>query len=228
MASTTPAISSAPPAPCSLRAPTPPGDAGLPSRWIARWAGRGGSGPTWTARPGLLLLGARYYAPALGRFLSRDPSGFVNGANLYAYCMDDPVNFHDPTGELSVGDVGGWIDEHMMGGATQHFGEVAGRYDAGKASPWEVAGAAANWGLELANTAFLAKDIGQLGLNAARNGLSRLPFRSSLGGGGPLEGGGGLGGGAPDDLITVSRWGRPGLEPGDWVMKGPANRWNYL
>src|SRR5579884_1907540 len=154
------------------------------------WKGRFGA--YLDNETGLLLLGARYYAPALGRFLSRDPSGFVNGANLYAYCMDDPVNFHDPTGELSVGDVGGWIDEHMMGGATQHFGEVAGRYDAGKASPWEVAGAAANWGLELANTAFLAKDIGQLGLNAARNGLSRLPFRSSLGGGGPLEGGGGL------------------------------------
>ncbi len=28
--------------------------------------------------------------------------------------------------------------------------------------------------------------------------------------------------------ITVSRWGRPGLQPGDWVMKGKANFWNYL
>ena len=27
---------------------------------------------------------------------------------------------------------------------------------------------------------------------------------------------------------AVSRWGRPGLQPGDWVMKGPANWWNYL
>jgi hypothetical protein len=28
--------------------------------------------------------------------------------------------------------------------------------------------------------------------------------------------------------ITVSRWGRPGLQPGDWVMKGKTNFWNYL
>jgi hypothetical protein len=26
----------------------------------------------------------------------------------------------------------------------------------------------------------------------------------------------------------VSRWGRPGLQPGDWVMKGNANPMNYL
>lgn len=31
-----------------------------------------------------------------------------------------------------------------------------------------------------------------------------------------------------EKLIKVSRWGQPGLEPGDWVMKGSANRWNYL
>ena len=27
---------------------------------------------------------------------------------------------------------------------------------------------------------------------------------------------------------TVSRWGKPGLEAGDWVMKGGNNWWNYL
>ena len=34
-------------------------------------------------------------------------------------------------------------------------------------------------------------------------------------------------GAADDGLITVSRWGRPGLQPGDWVMKGPSNFSNY-
>jgi RHS repeat-associated protein len=28
--------------------------------------------------------------------------------------------------------------------------------------------------------------------------------------------------------VPVSRWGRPGLQPGDWIMKGTANRWNYV
>jgi len=31
----------------------------------------------------------------------------------------------------------------------------------------------------------------------------------------------------PPALIQVSRWGRPGLQPGDWVMKGGTTRWNY-
>jgi uncharacterized protein RhaS with RHS repeats len=39
-----------------------------------------------------------YYAPELGRFISRDPAGLGGGANLYAYAGDDPVNFSDPMG----------------------------------------------------------------------------------------------------------------------------------
>ncbi|WP_454722920.1 RHS repeat-associated core domain-containing protein [Delftia acidovorans] len=29
------------------------------------------------------------------------------------------------------------------------------------------------------------------------------------------------------ELVTVSRWGRPGLEAGDWVIKGRPNLWGY-
>lgn len=32
----------------------------------------------------------------------------------------------------------------------------------------------------------------------------------------------------PADLVPVTRWGRPGLERGDWVMKGGRNFLNYL
>jgi hypothetical protein len=31
-----------------------------------------------------------------------------------------------------------------------------------------------------------------------------------------------------DDFVTVSRWGREGLQTGDWVMNGPANTPNYV
>jgi len=31
-----------------------------------------------------------------------------------------------------------------------------------------------------------------------------------------------------NDLQQISRWGRPGLQPDDWVMKGDITRWNYL
>ena len=35
-------------------------------------------------------------------------------------------------------------------------------------------------------------------------------------------------GAAAEKLVTVSRWGREGLNPGDWVMKGEKTWWSYL
>ena len=46
----------------------------------------------------LYFMRNRYYLPAIGRFISRDPSGLGGGTNMYAYAGDDPVNFSDPTG----------------------------------------------------------------------------------------------------------------------------------
>ncbi len=64
-----------------------------------------GYGAQWgyraDAETGLLLLGQRYYDPASGRFLNRDPIGYEGGTNLYAYGEDDPIDSIDPTG-LSV------------------------------------------------------------------------------------------------------------------------------
>jgi RHS repeat-associated protein len=48
---------------------------------------------------GLYYYRARYYSPALQRFISEDPIGFAGGdANLYAYVANNPVNFSDPLG----------------------------------------------------------------------------------------------------------------------------------
>ena len=41
---------------------------------------------------------ARFYSPALGRFLQTDPIGTADDLNLYAYVGNNPVNFSDPTG----------------------------------------------------------------------------------------------------------------------------------
>jgi RHS repeat-associated protein len=51
-----------------------------------------------TRQTGLYYMPARYYSPALGRFLQSDPSGFGGGFNLYAYAGNDPVNLTDSTG----------------------------------------------------------------------------------------------------------------------------------
>jgi RHS repeat-associated protein len=49
---------------------------------------------------GLKLLGHRYYDPSTGRFLSRDIA--KSGGNWYAYCVNDPVGYADPAGELPL------------------------------------------------------------------------------------------------------------------------------
>jgi RHS repeat-associated protein len=54
---------------------------------------------------GLDYFGARYYASSMGRFMSPDPSGLYyadqtnpQSFNLYAYALNNPLKFIDPTG----------------------------------------------------------------------------------------------------------------------------------
>jgi RHS repeat-associated protein len=48
---------------------------------------------------GLLHVGARYYDPQVGRFLSRDA---VRSEHPYLYCEHEPVNAVDPQGFFKV------------------------------------------------------------------------------------------------------------------------------
>jgi RHS repeat-associated protein len=74
---------------------------------------------------GLYYLKARYYDPETGRFINADSIGVfdetrndINGLNLYAYCANNPVMLHDPTGQLfgwikkAVNAVGNWIHDN--------------------------------------------------------------------------------------------------------------------
>ncbi len=56
---------------------------------------------------GFYYYGARYYDPEIGRFLTRDP---LKGErrepqtlNRYAYCLNNPLKYTDPTGMEEVG-----------------------------------------------------------------------------------------------------------------------------
>ena len=51
---------------------------------------------------GLVSFGYRFYAPELGRWLTRDPLGEAGGLNLYAFVGNNPVNWVDPWGLKTI------------------------------------------------------------------------------------------------------------------------------
>ncbi len=56
---------------------------------------------------GLFLVSSRYYDPETGRFISPDDISYldpesIGGLNLYAYCLNNPVMYADPTGHFAI------------------------------------------------------------------------------------------------------------------------------
>lgn len=71
---------------------------------------RGWLGKTRDPSTGLTHLGARYYDPALGRFLAPDPLNVqvsTQSPNAYSYSSNNPVMFSDPTGLAQMCGSGG-------------------------------------------------------------------------------------------------------------------------
>lgn len=82
---------------------------------------------------GLYYLNARYYNPADGRFISRDSyrGKLTNPStqHLYTYCVNNPVNYENPSGHIPIGRIVGGI----IGGVTGALaGYVATKSKAGK------------------------------------------------------------------------------------------------
>ena len=94
------------------------GSTASPCKWGAGSGYRSdGFGPTGGAP--LMKVGARYYDPEFGCFLTRDTE---LGQKPYVYCGGDPINFTDPTGhegdKLSVDGEMGIGSGFLIRGAT--------------------------------------------------------------------------------------------------------------
>ena len=69
---------------------------------------------------GLYLLKTRCYNSEWGRFITKDTIDYlepdkVYGLNLYAYCMNDPINYSDPSGHITISLIVGLIASFVIG-----------------------------------------------------------------------------------------------------------------
>ena len=201
-----------------------------------------------TPGSGLLQLGARFYWPELGRFITQDPIG--DGMNWYAYGGDNPVRYIDADGESPLlaaavvaaagGGVYGGVSSALSGGDWRQGAAkgaiVAGVIvaTAGLAGPAiaAAAGGGVVGGILVGGVSSVAGDLAGQGYGMATG--QQCGFNSwELGGAALL---GGLSGGivlrpSTAAMQPVTSWASegvaPDLAPGRWVMTGGGSYRNY-
>ena len=71
---------------------TPDPSTPTPFRWI------GSYGYQWDSEIGRYCVRRRHLNPISGRWLSKDPLGFIDGPNQYLYVQSNPMHGSDPSG----------------------------------------------------------------------------------------------------------------------------------
>ena len=87
------------------------------------------TGREYDWQTGVYYYRARYYNPELGRFLSQDPAGMVDGPNMYVYVKNNPVNGVDPSGMVTCEECKIGIGALCAAGITIVTGGLFAEYD---------------------------------------------------------------------------------------------------
>jgi RHS repeat-associated protein len=146
---------------------------------------------------GLVAMRARYYHPAYGRFISRDPMGLASsGISPYQYADGNPISFNDPSGLIAnkvsnnvtnyAGQATNWASNNNLGtralGGLQALGgaaEFALGGGVGISAGWTGVGAVAGVGLmalgaDQASAGFKTMMTGQAAPSLLNQGLQGL------------------------------------------------------
>ena len=118
---------------------------------------RGYTGHEHLPEFGLINMNGRMYDPIVGRFLSPDPyvqaPDFSQGYNRYSYCINNPLIYTDPSGEIF-----GWIGNFFRGSVNSARGSIG------------FAGTGAAASSPIKNT-LLEKALVGIGLDALTGGI---------------------------------------------------------
>lgn len=127
---------------------------------------------------GLIYLRARYYDPATGRFLSKDPAGGKLSSpitqNKYVYAGANPVNGGDPTGLLTY--------VTPQGAYTGDFSEYAAAFSARRPAPTQAPPGGVNTYTRDVNGWDYQEIKGMLAKLLKSGGTGRVPVGSVAGG----------------------------------------------
>ena len=131
------------------------------------FAGFGGqNGYRSESETGLQLLGLRYYDPASGTFLNRDPIKYDGGLNLYNYTYNNPIGSSDASGLAPP--IGG-----LPGGGGNFGGKPLPGYDPGSNCM--------GWSFDMCDNLGISKRGEGLGSNGIVNCASLIAYARKFG-----------------------------------------------
>jgi RHS repeat-associated protein len=110
------------------------GEAGLFAKGVRN--GVGYCGYIFNDESGLYTVRFRTYSPTLGRWLERDPAGYVDGLSLYEYVRGGPITAVDPSG-LSTATGDKWWKDRDRLVRTCHELDTAALAAWGALEPWD-------------------------------------------------------------------------------------------